>query len=288
MLAAAARLRVSISAGGTPISDVVVPRTPPRKPAATGAASPCSRGGRRSAYASAAAAAMITIPTASLTACASTAAIVRAPTQRPGAAPATRSATLRRSIDDRRRYATEIRVANEISRFTVTTNGSENPVSRSAGVASSPKPKPDVPASNAIAAATNPPTMSTARDHAAGARVSCGRGSAPLAQVRDGAGAESEVRLEVEGAVGPVDEEAPRHHGDVGDAADGVREQGIRMGRVDRPGEPVEPVSDRAEQDVGQRVRSAVALGAADSLDLGGCGVRRHLIEALADHLTAL
>src|SRR5215203_4272174 len=168
MLAAAARLLVSISAGGTPISDVVVPRTPPRNPAATGAASPCSRGGWRSANASAAAAAMITSPTASLTACASTAAIVRAPTQRPGAAPATRSATRRRSIDDRRRYATEIRVANEISRFTVTTNGSENPVSSSAGVASSPKPKPDVPASSAIAAAPNPPTTSTAADHAAG------------------------------------------------------------------------------------------------------------------------
>ena len=40
-LAAASRCRASRSAGGTPSSDVLVPSTPPAKPAAKGAAAPC-------------------------------------------------------------------------------------------------------------------------------------------------------------------------------------------------------------------------------------------------------
>ena len=76
--------RTSSKAGGTPISDVVVPSSPPRNPAAALMPGIARRSGRRSANASAAAAKATATPTTSFSTCSSTAPSVREPTQRPG------------------------------------------------------------------------------------------------------------------------------------------------------------------------------------------------------------
>ena len=126
--------------GGTPISDVVVPSRPPVKPAAT--FRPRTRERRwvplrhhrerrsreRDDDADRHRQARARRPRRA------SASRARAPgSRRPRAAP--RGGRL---IAPRSRHATEMRVASEIRRFAVTTNGSEKPVSRSAGVARSP------------------------------------------------------------------------------------------------------------------------------------------------------
>ena len=139
-LGAGRRRRASRSAGGTPISDVVVPSRPPVKPAATFRPRTRERGGCRSAR-ERRSRERDDDADRHRQLCSSTAPSVREPSQSPGVAPPTSSATRRRLIAPRSRHATEMRVASEIRRFAVTTNGSEKPVSRSAGVARSPEPE---------------------------------------------------------------------------------------------------------------------------------------------------